>query len=267
MFTVYLEKLDYNNNLNLFKNKTQLYIVQDLQIILTSLSKWKPRDSNLRNSISARSLYKVVFECSKHVIGEYKQNDAVELLMYVLNKLDSELRQRPPAEGEDKITFSDDPSFATSMFSSMLICRECCQGCGSLYTQRSETNLVISLGIPSEYYNGVSTNSSVGTLTDCLERFFGVEQLQDKRVDCKVCNSSQKSNSKIWISQLPEVLCLHLSRFVYENNQSVKVQTLIQFPMVSLDMSKYVQSENGIAVDREDCLYDLSSVIEHKGNR
>ncbi|XP_050548234.1 ubiquitin carboxyl-terminal hydrolase 3-like [Daktulosphaira vitifoliae] len=105
------------------------------------------------------------------------------------------------------------------------------------------------------------------TLTDCLSRFIEIEELAENNFYyCNGCKSKQKSTKKFWISQLPNVLCLHLKRFRWVKAQRIKIHTPIQFPIESLDMSQFLLSDKRVTIDKEDCLYDLSAVIVHEGN-
>ena len=59
---------------------------------------------------------------------------------------------------------------------------------------------------------------------------------------CQNCKKKQKSTKRFWIRRLPNVLCLHLKRFRWNNYLRTKLDTFVEFPLRGLDMSQYVLS-------------------------
>lgn len=82
---------------------------------------------------------------------------------------------------------------------------------------------------------------------------------------CSSCECKQKSTKRFWIRRLPNVLCLHIKRFRWNNYFRTKIDSRIDFPIRSLDMSKYVLREGG-EPNQDHNIYDLSAVIMHHGN-
>nr|CAD7195550.1 unnamed protein product [Timema douglasi] len=115
-----------------------------------------------------------------------------------------------------------------------------------------------------------STSSIVTTVFgDCLTSFIEVEELADTELYyCNNCKSKQKSTKRFWIRRLPNVLCLHLKRFRWNNFFRTKIDTNILFPVTALDMSQFVLSNlhetrrSGTGSN----LYDLAAVIVHHGS-
>lgn len=85
---------------------------------------------------------------------------------------------------------------------------------------------------------------------------------------CNSCKCKQKSTKRFWIRRLPNVLCLHIKRFRWNNFFRTKIDLRIKFPIKSLDMSQYVLN-NGPETRRSSStnnVYDLAAVIVHHGN-
>jgi hypothetical protein len=79
--------------------------------------------------------------------------------------------------------------------------------------------------------------------SDCLSSFIRLEELEDTELYlCQNCKKKQKSTKRFWIRRLPNVLCLHLKRFRWNNYLRTKLDTFVEFPLRGLDMSQYVLS-------------------------
>ncbi|XP_039298716.1 ubiquitin carboxyl-terminal hydrolase 33-like [Nilaparvata lugens] len=101
---------------------------------------------------------------------------------------------------------------------------------------------------------------SVVSLENCLQAFFCVEELKNENMyRCGKCAAARDGIAFSKITQLPEVLCINLKRFLPD---STKKTQHVSFPITELDMTPFVHSE---------CLseiktYDLMATICHKGN-
>lgn len=85
---------------------------------------------------------------------------------------------------------------------------------------------------------------------------------------CNSCKCKQKSTKRFWIRRLPNVLCLHIKRFRWNNFFRTKIDLKISFPINALDMSQFVLN-NGPETRRSNSscnVYDLAAVIVHHGN-
>lgn len=110
---------------------------------------------------------------------------------------------------------------------------------------------------------------SISSLLDCLQKFTDVEELADsERFLCGRCNRKQPSTKKFWIRRLPNVLCLHIKRFRWSSYSRTKLDTHVEFPLDSLDMSNYLLSNlhDTRCSNSGSCLYDLAAVIVHHGS-
>ena len=107
------------------------------------------------------------------------------------------------------------------------------------------------------------------TIYDCFEAFRTEEKLEmDNSWYCSKCKKNQEAFKKLEIYRAPNILIVQLKRFdcktenIYEGIiKNKKNESLVNFPLQDLDISKYVVEENS----RKDCLYDLCAVSQHYG--
>lgn len=160
-------------------------------------------------------------------------------------------------------------------------------------SKKHDPFLDLSLDIPEKFYKDSDDDSRpVCNIADCLSsfteviviflfkinfkrktRFDGivlqVEELAETELYyCNSCKCKQKSTKRFWIRRLPNVLCLHIKRFRWNNFFRTKIDLRIKFPIKSLDMSQYVL-QNGPETRRSNLnnnVYDLAAVIVHHGN-
>merc|ERR1711920_393013 len=96
----------------------------------------------------------------------------------------------------------------------------------------------------------------------CLKKFCETEILDDMNmVYCSKCKEHQNSKKTASIWKLPEELIIHLKRFSYGGDFADKVKTPVSFPLVGLDLARYVMNEQ----DKDNCVYDLYGVSNHSG--
>lgn len=101
-------------------------------------------------------------------------------------------------------------------------------------------------------------------LNDCITEFTNVERLgADDPWYCPKCKKHQQATKKFDIWSLPKVLIIHLKRFSFSRSWRDKIDTLVEFPVENLDMSKYVlnpkQKKSG------NLTYNLIGVANHFG--
>lgn len=101
-------------------------------------------------------------------------------------------------------------------------------------------------------------------LEDCITQFTHVERLgADDPWYCPKCKKHQQATKKFDIWSLPKVLIIHMKRFSFSRSWRDKIDTLIQFPLENLDMSKYVL--NSDQKDMGKLTYNLIGVANHFG--
>lgn len=114
-----------------------------------------------------------------------------------------------------------------------------------------------------------SANTGNCDLIDCLSSFIELEELTETELYyCSNCQQKQRSTKRFWIRRLPDVLCLHLKRFRYNNFLRTKIDDYIEFPTQGLDMKRFVMT-NKHETRGSSCgptTYDLVAFIEHHGS-
>ena len=66
------------------------------------------------------------------------------------------------------------------------------------------------------------------TLTDCILEFSKEEKLDKGELwFCSKCKSHRESTKKIELWQLPNILVVHLKRFMFTRNKRCKLRTFI----------------------------------------
>ncbi|KAL2101684.1 hypothetical protein ACEWY4_003445 [Coilia grayii] len=120
------------------------------------------------------------------------------------------------------------------------------------------------------------------TLAQCLQLYTREEQLApDDAWRCPHCKQLQQGRIKLSLWTLPDVLILHLKRFRQEADRRVKMQNMVRFPLVSMDMAPHMvkRSQSSWSLpshwspwrrpyghNPNDYLYDLYAVCNHHGN-
>lgn len=79
---------------------------------------------------------------------------------------------------------------------------------------------------------------------------------------CQHCKSHQKGKKKLDIWKLPDVLVIHMKRFVQHPRtlRWTKREVLVDYPLNEVDFSSYALGEK-----EEDCHYELFAVSNHWG--
>lgn len=193
------------------------------------------------------------------------------------------------------IMFKGRSSIVTSVFGGTLQSEVRCLICGT-ESKKHDPFLDLSLDIPEKFYKdckdkdkdqsqgqsgggtaagGAAAEEAAATkppschIADCLSSFTEIEELAETELYyCSACKCKQKSTKRFWIRRLPNVLCLHIKRFRWNNFFRTKIDLRITFPITSMDMSQFVLN-NGPETRRSTAatnVYDLAAVIVHHGN-
>lgn len=217
----------------------------------------------------------------------YQQQDAHEFLRYVLDRLHQECldnrsilidEQKQPTTGRSSnANATKKASLIGNIFGGILQNEVNCLECG-FKSHKQDPFLDLSLDIPSldtpSSNNSDNSNSSYLTneeynLIDCLSSFIELEELTETELYyCTNCQQKQRSTKRFWIRRLPDVLCLHLKRFRYNNYLRTKIDNYIKFPIQGLDMKRFV-TVNKHETRGSSCgptTYDLVAFIEHHGS-
>uniref|UniRef100_A0A3B3B4R2 ubiquitinyl hydrolase 1 n=1 Tax=Oryzias melastigma TaxID=30732 RepID=A0A3B3B4R2_ORYME len=122
------------------------------------------------------------------------------------------------------------------------------------------------------------------TLAQCFQLYTKEEHLApDDAWRCPHCKQLQQGRIKLSLWTLPDVLILHLKRFRQEGDRRVKMQNMVRFPLMEMDMAPHVVKRSqsswslpshwspwrrsyGLGRNPDDYLYDLYAVCNHHGN-
>ncbi|KAM6409858.1 ubiquitin carboxyl-terminal hydrolase 8 isoform 2-T2 [Rhynochetos jubatus] len=198
----------------------------------------------------------------------YSQQDSQELLLFLMDGLHEDLnkadnRKRYKEENNDHL---DDfraaevawrkhkqlnESIIVALFQGQFKSTVQCLTCHKK-SRTFEAFMYLSLPLAS---------TSKCTLQECLRLFSKEEKLTDNnRFYCSHCKTRRDSLKKIEIWKLPPVLLVHLKRFSYDGRWKQKLQTSVDFPLETLDLSQYV-----IGPKNNVKRYNLFSVSNHYG--
>lgn len=135
-------------------------------------------------------------------------------------------------------------------------------------SHNSDNSNLSSCNSASETTNINQPDDKPCDLMDCLLSFIELEELTETELYyCSNCQKKRRSTKRFWIRRLPDVLCLHLKRFRYNNFLRTKIDDYIQFPTQGLDMKRFVIT-NKHETRGSSCgptTYDLVAFIEHHG--
>ncbi|ELR20504.1 ubiquitin specific protease 44 isoform 2, putative [Acanthamoeba castellanii str. Neff] len=190
----------------------------------------------------------------------YQQQDAQEFLVYLLDKLHDELTS---LNGGREVVASPSgqkrqgESIISKTFNGELLSQVTCSACGNVSSRR-EPYLDLLLDIPIQHAGGSrstrgnrKTNVPSCSLYDCLDSFTWPEKLTGYY--CEKCKSNQDASKRLAIQTLPD-------RFCWTTTSRAKVDTKVLFPLIGLDLSAFCSEE------RENAIFDLSSVVIHHGS-
>nr|XP_061805773.1 ubiquitin carboxyl-terminal hydrolase 31-like [Nerophis lumbriciformis] len=122
------------------------------------------------------------------------------------------------------------------------------------------------------------------TLAQCFHVYTKEEQLApDDAWRCPHCKQLQQGRIKLSLWTLPDVLILHLKRFRQEGERRVKMQNMVRFPLMGMDMAPHMVKRSqsswslpshwspwrrpyGLGRNPDDFLYDLYAVCNHHGS-
>ncbi|KUM65309.1 hypothetical protein ACN42_g1750 [Penicillium freii] len=212
-------------------------------------------------AVSAAVLLHHGWQKSKEMRG-YRQQDAHEYFQFLVN----ELHSSTPGHVESY----DKPCncFFHQMFYGELRSSVMCHKCGQT-TNTHDPMADLSLDVQQQHKKrklGRSTSSTTGTLLGCLDSFTAAEDLHaDASYHCEKCgNTPQRASKRLQIRKLPVMLCMQLKRYEHSSNSSEKMNGHIDFPL-SVNMLPYTVRKDNLPVDMSNYMYDLSTVIVHKG--
>eukprot|EP01106_Pelomyxa_sp_JSP_P004982 TRINITY_DN1795_c0_g1_i2.p1 TRINITY_DN1795_c0_g1~~TRINITY_DN1795_c0_g1_i2.p1 ORF type:complete len:287 (+),score=89.62 TRINITY_DN1795_c0_g1_i2:96-863(+) len=115
--------------------------------------------------------------------------------------------------------------------------------------------------IPQKFNETQAQFTRAVTLQDCVNLFIASETLgPEDPWFCPVCKNSKQATKKFDLWKLPEVLIVHLKRFSYGRYTRQKLDTIVDFPVDSLDLSHFVPHITGPSP-----IYELYAISNHHG--
>jgi len=208
--------------------------------------------------------------------SNYHQHDAQEFLRFLLDGLHEELNrvQSPPPYQELKDIVGEtaraqaqrwsryheerNSSVITDIFGGMLQSDRTCRVCG---TVSRSFDPFLDLSVP------IKKTGSRCTLADCFALFTATETLAgSERAHCSQCKKATDSTIRLCVYKLPQVLVVHLKRFMSGEFVRSKINDRVDFPIPPerLDMGPYVSTDAADGISTPS-LYTLIGVINHTG--
>uniref|UniRef100_A0A672GIM4 Ubiquitin carboxyl-terminal hydrolase n=1 Tax=Salarias fasciatus TaxID=181472 RepID=A0A672GIM4_SALFA len=204
--------------------------------------------------------------------NNYSQQDAQELLLFLLNAFHDDLRKvrpRPISVLSVTIHFTKvsvsgrsqgarccaaESTIVSHLFEGRLSYVTLCMQCDhQAHSEQSFT--VLSLPIPTHLIRC--------SIQDCLSLFFEQTVLTGgEQMLCSVCGLRRETAILTCLDKPPEILTLHLKRFGCKGRSQVKLRTDVVFSM-KLDLSPFVSSSlpNDLYSS-----YHLYAVVNHIGH-
>lgn len=101
------------------------------------------------------------------------------------------------------------------------------------------------------------------SIQDCMEKFIDTERI-DAGFKCEGCKKPVTVDKDITIYRYPKLLVIHLKRFYHSAMRREKLNTMVQFPALGLDMRRYAPHSSHAS--KSCAIYDLYGVSHHSGS-
>ncbi|XP_028258050.1 putative ubiquitin carboxyl-terminal hydrolase 50 [Parambassis ranga] len=190
--------------------------------------------------------------------NNYSQQDAQELLLFLINALHDDLKKLRSsvrqARQEQNRSGAPECTIVSHLFEGQLSYVTLCMHCDH-QAQSTQTFTVLSLPIPA----GITKCS----IQDCLSLFFEQTILTGgEQMLCSVCGLRRETAVLTCLDKPPEILMLHLKRFGCKGKNQVKLRTNVAFSM-KLDLTPFLSSS---ARNTSYSSYHLYAVVNHTGH-
>ncbi|KAJ3374234.1 ubiquitin-specific protease doa4 [Allomyces arbusculus] len=221
--------------------------------------------------------------------ADFDQQDAQELLAYVLDALHEDLKRpsphdpSPPLSDPDPATLSaaqasdlawtrylaSNHSRIASTFQGLVRSQVKCLTCGAASVTYAPFT---TLSVPLPRHARPATGSEIA-LDECLAAFVHPEILEGENMwRCPQCDVPVRAEKRTTIARWPQVLVVHLKRFTAGSGpraRRAKLNHLVRFPVHGLEVGR-VEAEGGEGGDEEMAasnpgVYDLYAVANHYG--
>ncbi|XP_065808871.1 uncharacterized protein [Labrus bergylta] len=198
--------------------------------------------------------------------NNYSQQDAQELLLFLLNALHEDfkkvskqqirltMRQPRPEQKRNHATAAGESTIVSRLFEGQLSYMTLCMHCDH-QAYSTQTFTVLSLPIPT----GIIKCS----IQDCMSLFFEQTVLTGgEQMLCSVCGLRRETAVLTCLDKPPEILMLHLKRFGCKGKNQVKLRTNVLFSM-KLDLNPFLSSS---VQNTSFSSYRLYAVVNHSGH-
>uniref|UniRef100_A0A3Q1CA02 ubiquitinyl hydrolase 1 n=1 Tax=Amphiprion ocellaris TaxID=80972 RepID=A0A3Q1CA02_AMPOC len=181
--------------------------------------------------------------------NNYCQQDAQELLLFLLNTLHDDLKKLRPEQNRN---CAADFTIVSHLFEGQLSYKTLCMHCDH-QAHSKQAFTVLSLPIPTDIIKC--------SIQDCLSLFFEQTILTGgEQMLCSVCGLRRETVVLTSLDKPPEILLLHLKRFGCKGKNQVKLRTNVGFSM-KLDLTPFLSSS---AQNASYSSYHLYAVVVSK---
>lgn len=130
-------------------------------------------------------------------------------------------------------SFMEEYSIVKKLFGGMIHNIIKCDYCGNR-SHNYDSFFTLQLNVRNDIY-------------ECMDDFVKEEQIdKDNMILCDFCGMKNKAHKKMNISSMPEILVIHLKRFMVNNYGVItrKISNMVKYPL-ELDITKYGEGELG----------------------
>ena len=257
--TTYFIDKDFVNDLN--NNDTHNILAKEYYRLISGIY-----EENCK--ISPISFYKcAMITANKNNInfGYYNQNDVQEFLVFFIDSLHESLCKHVDINISGTIKNDLDKIAYESMTKWKDYFKNCYSKIIELFYGQMVTFIDVDNTIKSRSYNPICfftlpiVNKDNVNIYDCFELFTETDKLDgDNKWFCEKTNKYYEANKKTIFWKLPNILIVSFKRF---NNFGKKKNIKIDFPLYSLDLTKYC-----IGYDKHKSYFDLFGICNHIGN-
>jgi len=199
----------------------------------------------------------------------YSQNDLPEFLLFIIDCFHTSLAREVSmnisgniVNNTDKLAvecfdmikrmYTKEYSEIWNMFYGIHVSQITSLENGEVLSSSPEPYFMINLSMPM--------NNKSPTLIDCFDLYVSGETLEgDNAWYNEDIGHKQNVQKKISYWSMPNILVIDLKR-INSVNHNNKNQTLVTFPLIDLDLSKYI-----IGYKKESYIYDLYGICNHSG--
>ncbi|XP_058801187.1 ubiquitin carboxyl-terminal hydrolase 8-like isoform X2 [Phymastichus coffea] len=250
----YFNHNQYSNDLTKKNDKNASgYVAEEVAQVIKAL--WRGQ----YKSISPRDL-KVVVGQYKFQFESYDQQDSHEFLMFLLEWMHNDLKQKNKvsynreltvAEKEWEKSWEGQSSIISNLFYGQLRSTIECTTCMQTSTTY-ETFNSLTMSLPT-------TNKC--TLDDCVKKFVSGQKVSGWK--CPNCKAPRDGVKKFDIAKLPHTIIIHLNRFGDSGGWLEKKNTAVDFPLMQFDLKPYVVADSDD--NSPSSQYNLYAMSNHYG--